>query len=51
MKLPAVVKRSVDDWLAKGYSVEVVFTTPHTIRVSMPSQSFTDVFDLVEMKR
>jgi hypothetical protein len=49
--LPAVVKRSVDDWLARGYSVEIVLTEPQTIRVTRTHQTFTDVFDLVEMKR
>jgi hypothetical protein len=49
--LPAVVKRSVDDWLAKGYSVEIVLTEPQTIRVTRGHQPPTDLFDLVEMKR
>jgi hypothetical protein len=51
MKLPAALKRNVDDWLAKGYSVEVVLTSPHTIRVTPSVASAVDPFDLVEMRR
>ena len=51
MKLPAALKRSVDDWLSKGYSVEVVLTSPHTIRVTPTATPVADPFDLVEMGR
>ena len=52
MKLPAALKRNVDDWLAKGYSVEIILTDPQTIRVkNIVGGLQSDPFDLVEMGR